>query len=64
MRGSEQGSTTVSRTSAPMIGWIVMSGAGGMSGLAGIGPNWRSIMASAAAGSKSPATVRTALFGA
>ena len=41
-----------------------MSGGGGRSGLAGIGPKWRSIMAIAASVSKSPATVRTALFGA
>ena len=32
--------------------------------LAGIGPKWRSIMARAASVSKSPAIVRTALFGA
>ena len=64
MRGSGTWSGTVTRTSRPIPGSTVMSGAGGSVGLGGMGPKWRSMRASAASGSKSPATVSTALFGA
>ncbi len=63
-RGSGTRSSTTSRRSSPISGGSERSGCGGRSGLAGIGPKYRSAHARTCTRSQSPTTERTALLGA
>ena len=63
-RSSGTRSSTVSRISPPSSGGSDMSGRGGIDGLDGIGPKYRSAHARTCARSQSPTTAIVALLGA